>query len=96
MKRSIEEDDLYEVLGSMQSDLNTQRFAKLWDEELLKPNPSILRVMYKLHGFYVIGIGFLYSIADTLARCVILCSFKEIAICSSLNVLFVFDFFHLV
>lgn len=68
LKRSIEEDDICEVANSMRSDANTENFAKAWDEELKKKDPSILRVMYKLHGFKVIFVGFLYSVADTIAR----------------------------
>lgn len=67
-KGSIEEDDLYDVTKSMRSEQNTKRFEQLWNEELTKQNPSILRVMLKSGGIKVLIIGFLFSIADTFAR----------------------------
>lgn len=68
LKRSLVDDDIYEVLHGMRSDLNTENYAKVWDEELKKPNPSMLRVIFKLHGLKVVIIGFLFSIAETIAR----------------------------
>lgn len=68
MKRAIEEDDIYAVPNDMQSDQNTEAFRKLWQIELKQKNPSILRVISKLHGFSVLTIGLLFSIGETLAR----------------------------
>lgn len=68
MKRAIEEDDIYAVPNDMQSDQNTEAFRKLWQMELKKKNPSILRLILKLHGFSVLTIGLLFSIGETLAR----------------------------
>lgn len=68
LKRPIEEDDIYAVTNSMRSDQNTEAFAKLWELELKKKNPSIFRVMLKLHGFKVLTFGLLFSIGETLAR----------------------------
>lgn len=68
VKRTLEDDDIYEVQHGMRSDLNTENFAKAWDEELKKKNPSMLRVICKLHGLKVISIGFLFSVAETIAR----------------------------
>lgn len=68
LSRSIEEDDVYAVTNSMQSERNTEAFDKLWQLELEKKNPSILRVMFKLHGPKVLTCGLLYSIGETLAK----------------------------
>lgn len=68
MKRAIEEDDIYAVTNSMRSDQNTEAFSKLWALELKKDNPSILRVMLKVHGFKVLTLGLLFSVGETLAR----------------------------
>lgn len=67
-KRPIEEDDIYAVTNSMRSDTNTEEFAKLWDVELTKKHPSILRVMLKLHGTTVFSLAILFSIGETLAK----------------------------
>lgn len=68
MKRAIEEDDIFACTNSMRSDRNTEQFAKLWELELKKNNPSILRVMLKANGFKVHIIGVLFSLTETLAR----------------------------
>lgn len=67
-QRPIEEGDIYAVTNSMRSDKNTDEFAKLWDIELKKQNPSILRVILKLHGSTVFTWAILYSIGETLAK----------------------------
>lgn len=68
MTRTIEADDIYAVTNGLRSDRNTEAFVKLWQLELQKKNPSILRVMLKLHGFKVFTFGLLFSIGETLAR----------------------------
>lgn len=67
-RRPIEEDDIYAVTNSMRSDKNTEEFAKLWDIELTKKNPSIFRVILKLHGLKVFTLAILFSIGETLAK----------------------------
>lgn len=68
LKRSIDESDICEVTHDMRSDENTERFAQLWDEEVKKKNPSIFRVMFKLHLYKLLPIGILYAIGETIAR----------------------------
>lgn len=70
MKRPIEEDEIYEVTNSLRSDKNTREFAELWNEELKKPKPSIIRVIMKLHGFRLIFWGIVFSVLETLSRLV--------------------------
>lgn len=68
LKRSIEEDDIYAITNDMRSDENTEKFAKLWDEELKKKKPSIFRVIFKSHLYKLLPIGILYAICETIAR----------------------------
>lgn len=68
LNRGIEEDDIYSVTNGMRSDQNTQIFERLWQLELKKKNPSILRVMLKIHGFKVITLSILFSVGVVLAR----------------------------
>lgn len=68
LKRSIEDDDIYAVTNDMRSEINTEKFAKLWDEELKKKKPSILRVLFKLHLCKLIPFGILQAICETIAR----------------------------
>lgn len=68
MKRSIEEDDIYAVTNEMRSDLNTEQFAELWEEEVKRHNPSIFRVLFKIHLKKLLPVGILYAIGETIAR----------------------------
>lgn len=68
LTRDLNEDDIYEARDSMQSAQITDAFERLWQLELDKKNPSIIRVMFKLYGFEVLLITFLYSIASTTVR----------------------------
>lgn len=68
MIREIDDDDIYAVTKSMQSDLNTEAFTKLWKLELKKTNPSLLRVMLKVHGLKVLILLILHPVGNTLAR----------------------------
>lgn len=68
MRRPIEEDDICNVLNSMRSDENTTEFNKLWQQEIKKPDPSIMRVMIKIRVLKVLVLGLLFSIGETLAK----------------------------
>lgn len=68
LRRAIREDDIYAVTNGMQSDRNTEAFAKLWQLELKKKDPSLLRVISKLHGFTVLTLGLMFSLAETIGR----------------------------
>lgn len=67
-KRAIEEDDMYAVKDNMRSDSNTEGFAKLWELECKKKNPSLLRIMVKMYLYKVLPIGFLFAVGETLAK----------------------------
>lgn len=68
LKRSIEENDLYNVHHKMRSDENTEKFAKLWEQEKKRRKPNILRAMLHFNGYRVIAVGLIYAVFDTLAR----------------------------
>lgn len=68
LNRSIEEDDIYAVTDGMRSDLNTEAYAKLWETEHKKANPSIVRVILKIHGYKALVICLLYAICETISR----------------------------
>lgn len=67
-KRPLEADDIYAVTNSLRSDKNTEEFTKLWDMELKEKNPSIFRVITKLHGVRVFTLAMLFTIGETLAK----------------------------
>lgn len=68
LKRPIDNSEIYEVLKSMRCEQNTEKLSKQWDLELRKKDPSFIRVTIKLYLFKVLTAGFLFSIAETLAR----------------------------
>lgn len=68
LKRSIEEDDIYEVTDDMRCERNTEAFAKLWELELKKRKPSIFRVIFKSHAVKLLSFGLVYGLSETLAK----------------------------
>lgn len=66
--RAIEEDDIYDVTCGMRSEQCTDEYAKLWDFELKKPNPNIVRVIFRVHGYKSLAIGLLFAICDTFVK----------------------------
>lgn len=67
-KRPLGDDDIYAVTNSLRSEKNTEEFAKLWDMELKKPNPSILRVILKLYALKVFTLATLFLIGESFAK----------------------------
>lgn len=65
LKRTIEEDDIYAVESDMQSELHTEAFAKSWELECKKENPSLLRIMLKTYLYKVLPVGFLFAACET-------------------------------
>lgn len=64
-KRTIEEDDIYEVENDMRSELHTEAFAKQWELECKKKKPSLFRVMLKMYLYKLLPFGFLYAACET-------------------------------
>lgn len=67
--RSITEEDVYENLDEHKYDPIVQKFSVLWDEELKKKDPSVLRMFMKAYGFVTIGLGLLFSVIETVNCC---------------------------
>lgn len=68
LKRAIQEDDIYAVTEHMESARNTQTYTRLWNLELEKQKPSILRVIFKIHLHKLMIYGALFAIIETLVR----------------------------
>lgn len=68
LSRTIEGDDIYAVTKSMRSDQNTEKFANLWQLELKKNNPSILRVIVKVLGLEYFIFSLLFLVTETIGR----------------------------
>lgn len=68
LERPIEEDDIYNVTDTMRSSTNTETLTKLWDIELQKKQPSVLRIIMKAYGFKALIVSLLYSIGSILCK----------------------------
>lgn len=68
LKRTIQDDDIYTVTEHMQSARNTDAYIKQWMRELEQQNPSILRVIFKLHLYKLMIFAFLFASLETVAR----------------------------
>lgn len=66
-KRELNEDDIYAVTNGMQSARNTDAFAKEWQNELEKKDPSLVRVIFRLYGFKALSLTFLYAVGSTIS-----------------------------
>lgn len=68
LRRAIQEDDIYAVKNDMRSDSNTEAFAKLWETECKKRNPSLFRILLKMYLLKVFIVGFFLAILQTAVR----------------------------
>lgn len=51
LKKEILEDDLYKVCRDHNSKKVSRRFEMLWEEEMLKQRPSLIRVTLKVYWY---------------------------------------------
>lgn len=70
MKATITEQDIYNNLDEHNSKPISDMFSSLWEDELKRNSPSVLRMFYRAYGFGVISIGLLFSINETIMRCI--------------------------
>jgi hypothetical protein len=68
LKRQIVEEDVYECSEKHSSDRVTMHFEMLWEEEQLKPKPSLVRVALKTFWLRVIIVGFFYAVFETACK----------------------------
>lgn len=70
VKQPITDKDVYQVLDTHKSEKIINEFSEIWDEELKKEDPSVISLFYKMYGFSTIIIGLLFSLCETLVRCI--------------------------
>ena len=68
LKRQIIEDDISECSKKHTSDKVTRHFEMLWEEEMLKSKPSLIRVATKVFWLKVIIVGFFFAIFETFCK----------------------------
>jgi ATP-binding cassette, subfamily C (CFTR/MRP), member 4 len=68
LTQTITEQDIYQTNADQESAKIGDKFTKLWDDELQRQNPSVLRMFYRAYGPSVLTIGFLFSICESIMR----------------------------
>lgn len=68
LKRPFEETDIFETLNEHKSAKIGEQFSILWERELEKPKPLLLRVLFKAYGFGVLLSGFLFAVTEIMCR----------------------------
>lgn len=69
MARNLTKDDIFATLHSHKTEEIREKFTSLWSKESQKENPSTLRLFFDAYGPSAISIGLLFSISETLNRC---------------------------
>jgi ATP-binding cassette, subfamily C (CFTR/MRP), member 4 len=70
MRKTITSEDIYQTKQSQKSELIADKFTLIWNEELKKENPSVLLLIYKAYGYMLLPIGLIFSIFESILRCV--------------------------
>lgn len=69
LQRPIAVEDVYEPLKCHESEKISEKFSRLWDKELKKKEPSVLRMIYGAYGNGILFVGLTFSLLETLNRC---------------------------
>lgn len=64
-QRPLTEDDLYDNKPTLNSQPLTNKFLKLWNDELTREKPSIFRMLFRAYGTLLIIMGVLYCVLET-------------------------------
>ncbi|XP_055848005.1 probable multidrug resistance-associated protein lethal(2)03659 [Episyrphus balteatus] len=64
LRDKLELEDLYEHKPSLDSTTTTNGLIRYWEEEMKKPKPSLLRMIFRAYGWSFVPICVLYSILE--------------------------------
>lgn len=68
LKGPLKEDDLYENVNSLDSTFLTDKFGALWDDELQRKKPSVIRMIFRAYGAVFIPLCILYSSLESTTK----------------------------
>lgn len=68
LQRTINSDDIYKNAKKHDARQLSEQFEEFWEIEKCTKRPSIYRVIWKLIGFQIFGLGILYTCVDILSR----------------------------
>jgi ATP-binding cassette, subfamily C (CFTR/MRP), member 4 len=66
--KQYDDSDIYLTRKAHKSKDIFNLFDRLWKEELQKPNPSMLRTIYRAYGAKTILLGLIFSVQETANR----------------------------
>ncbi|XP_017844947.1 multidrug resistance-associated protein 4 [Drosophila busckii] len=72
-KRGLEapltEEDLYQNRKTLDSERLTKQFSTLWNDELKRSNPSVVRVLWRAYGSFCLTLSAILTTLDSLSKC---------------------------
>ncbi|XP_030369552.1 probable multidrug resistance-associated protein lethal(2)03659 [Scaptodrosophila lebanonensis] len=65
----LTDDELYQHRSTLDSERVTNKFHDLWDDELKRKNPSVVRMMARAYGCIFVPLGLFYSLSESCCKC---------------------------
>ncbi|KAH8272109.1 hypothetical protein KR026_008581 [Drosophila bipectinata] len=64
----LTDEELYQHRKTLDSERVTNKFAELWDDELKRSNPSVVRMILRAYGKIFVPLGLAFSICETICK----------------------------
>ncbi|EDW98328.1 probable multidrug resistance-associated protein lethal(2)03659 [Drosophila yakuba] len=64
----LTDEELYQHRKTLDSERVTNKFAELWDDELKRNNPSVVRMILRAYGKIFLPMGLAFSISETICK----------------------------
>ncbi|KAH8312051.1 hypothetical protein KR044_009125 [Drosophila immigrans] len=62
------DDELYQHRKTLDSERVTKTFSDLWDDELKRSNPSVIRTIWRAYGSVFLPLGLIYAFLETCCK----------------------------
>lgn len=64
----LTDEELYQHRKTLDSERVTNKFAELWEDELKRSNPSVVRMILRAYGKIFVPMGLAFSISETICK----------------------------
>ncbi|XP_017023787.2 probable multidrug resistance-associated protein lethal(2)03659 [Drosophila kikkawai] len=68
LKGPLTDEELYQHRKTLDSERVTNKFAELWDDELKRDDPSVVRMILRAYGKIFVPLGLAFSLAETVCK----------------------------
>ncbi|KAH8232502.1 hypothetical protein KR032_008347 [Drosophila birchii] len=68
LKGPLTDEELYQHRKTLDSERVTNKFAELWDDELKRDDPSVVRMILRAYGKIFVPMGLAFSLAETVCK----------------------------